>query len=54
MKQIANRSKAIVLVPLVLEPIEVQVALGAIPVEVRDVPVAVRVLPDRANVQNIF
>ncbi len=54
MKRIANRSKAIVLVPLVLKPTEVQVALGVIPVEVRNVPIAVRVLPDRANVQNIF
>ncbi|MBI2642408.1 MAG: hypothetical protein HYW97_00995 [Candidatus Wildermuthbacteria bacterium] len=53
MKQIANRGKTVVLVPLVLEPVEVQVPLVAIVPEFGDVPVAVRVLPGRANVQNI-
>lgn len=44
--------EAAVVIPVILEVIEVQVALRAIPIEARDAVVAIRVHPDR-NVQNI-
>jgi len=47
MRPTAERQKTIVRVPVVLEPIEVQVPPLAIPVEIRDVAVAIRVLPDQ-------
>jgi hypothetical protein len=45
MKRIAETRQAIVGVPIIAEPIEVQNPLLAIPVEARDVPVAIRVAP---------
>ena len=42
MKRLAG-DEAIVIVPVVVEPVEVQVPLVTVPVEVRDVEVAVRV-----------
>jgi hypothetical protein len=47
MKRVANGSESVDLVPVILEPIEVQVALTAVSVQIRDIAVAVRVLPDR-------
>ena len=45
MKRVSDSEEPIVVVPPVLEPVEVQVALRTVPVEVRDVPV-VEMLPD--------
>ena len=39
--------------PVVLDPVQVQVALRAVPVEVWNVAVAVPVLPNGTNVQSI-
>ena len=47
MKRVSDSGETVVLVPPVLEPVEVQVPLGAVPVEVRDVAVAIRIPPDR-------
>ena len=48
MKTLADGEEAIDVVPVVLVPVEVQVAIGAVPVEVGHVAVAVRVHPDGA------
>ncbi len=53
MKRVADCSETVVVVPLVAPPIEVQVALFGVPVEVRDVAVVVQVLPHGTNVRNI-
>ena len=45
---LANSEETIVLVPIVLEQVEVQVPLRAIVPEVRAVAIAVRILEDRA------
>ena len=47
-KRVSGTEQAFISVEVVLEPIEVQVPLVAVPVEVRDVPVAVAILPDRS------
>ena len=52
MKPVSYYSEPIVLVPVVLEPVEVQVAPAVIAVKIRDVAVVVPVLPDRTSVQN--
>ncbi len=44
---LADRQKTIVGVPVVVEPVEVEVPLGVVPVEVGNVAVAVLVLPDQ-------
>ena len=49
MKTIAETDETIVGVPVIVEPIEVQVPLVIVPVQVRDVAVAVRVLPERTG-----
>ena len=41
-------------IPIVLEPDEVQVALRIVPVKIRHVAVAIAVLPDRTNEQDII
>ena len=46
MKRFANGNEPAVLVPVILKPIKIQVALVAVPVQIRDVAVTVRVLPD--------
>ena len=46
-KRVSRAEKTIVGVPVILEPIEVEVPALAIPVEVRNIVVAIRVLPDR-------
>ncbi|HLC69675.1 MAG TPA: hypothetical protein VJH75_01360 [Patescibacteria group bacterium] len=48
MTELADGEEAAVLVPVVVEPVEVEVAPGAVPVEVGHVAVAVRVDPGRA------
>lgn len=53
MKIVANDSEPPVLIPVVLNPVEVQLTLRIVAVEVRDVAVTVRILPDRTSVQNI-
>ena len=45
MKRVSNCEEPIVVVPPVLEPVEVEVALVGVAPEIRDVPV-VEVLPD--------
>ena len=40
-QDLANGEEAIVRIPVVVEPIEVQVPLGIVPVEVRNVTVAI-------------
>ena len=47
MKRFSERDDAIVAVEIVLEPIEVQVPPVAVPVEVRNVQVAVAITPDK-------
>ena len=47
-KKVANGGKTPVLAPIVLKPIQVQVPLRRVLIEVRDVPIAEIVLPDRA------
>lgn len=53
MKRVSDREKTIVWIPVILEPIEVEVPLVAIVSGFGNVPVAVRILPDRTNVQDI-
>ena len=48
MKRVSGTEKAAVGVPVIVEPIEVEVPPVAIPVKIRDVPVTVAVLPDRS------
>lgn len=50
MKQVADGGEPVDLVPVVIDPVQVQVPLRAIPVEVRNVAVAVAVLPHGTNV----
>lgn len=45
MKRISDSGEAVVLIPLVLEPVEIEFALTIPLVEIRDIPVTVRVLP---------
>ncbi len=49
MKRIANGDEPTVLIPSVIKPVEVQVALRTTPIEVRAITVAVTILPDRTN-----
>lgn len=44
----ADGQKPVVLIPVVGKVVEVQVALGTVPVQDRDVGIAVRILPARA------
>ena len=46
MKRVADGSETTDVVPVIVDPVQVQLAVRIVPVEVRDVPVAVRVLPD--------
>ena len=50
-KRIADRGKPIVRVPPVAPPIQIQLALASVAVEIRDVAIAVRVLPHGTNVR---
>jgi len=50
---LANSEETIVLVPIVLEQVEVQVPLRAIVPEVRAVAIAVRILEDRAVMYDV-
>ena len=47
MKRISGTSQAIIGIEVVLEPVEVEIPALAVPVEVRDVQVAIMVPPDR-------
>lgn len=49
-KPISDGGKTIEAAPPVVNPAQTQVTLRIIPIEVRNVPVAVRVLPTRTNV----
>ena len=50
MKRLArNSEEATDRIEVIVGPVQVQVALGAIPVEIGHVPVAVRVLPTRTQ-----
>ena len=46
--KVTNGEEAIVRIPVVVEPIQIEVPLGVVPVEVRHVPVAID-LRDRAS-----
>lgn len=48
-KKVADGRKATVLIPLIVVPIQVEVPLVGVLVGIEDVPVAVRVHPDRAD-----
>ena len=54
MNVLAHSEKPVVLVPPVVEVVQVQVALVAVPVEVRDITIAVPVLPDRTFLCDIL
>ena len=54
MKRISDSEETTMLVPVILEPIEIELALAIPLVEIRNVPVAVRVPPPRTNMQNII
>ena len=49
MNVLANSQEPVVLVPPAVEVVQVQVALVAVPVEARHIPVAIPVLPDRTD-----
>ena len=53
MKRISDCGETAVLVPPVLSPVQVQVAIRTVPVQIGHIAVAIRVAPDR-NVQNII
>lgn len=48
MKRIADSTETANLVPVVLDPVQVQVAVRTVPVEIRDAAVTIQVLPDGA------
>lgn len=52
MKRVSNGEEAIVVVPPVLEPVEVEVALARVAPEVRDIPV-IEVLPDLYRISSV-
>ena len=54
MKRFADRGKTVDAAPVVLDPVQVQVALRTVPVKIGNVAVAIRVLPYGTNVQNII
>lgn len=54
MKIVADSGKAVVRVPPIVEPIEVELAPISAAPQVRHIAVAVRILPDRTNVQDII
>ena len=47
MKRVSDGREPIDLVPVVLDPVQVQVPLRAVPVEIGNVAVAIQVPPDR-------
>ena len=49
MKRLANGSETPVRVPRAVKPVQVQVALGAVLVEARNIAVVVPVLPNRTK-----
>ncbi len=53
MKRFADNRETTIVIPPVVDPVQVQIALRTVPVEVRAVAVAIRVLPDRTIVRNI-
>lgn len=44
----ANGEKAVIVIPLVIPVVQVEIALGVVPVEVRDHATVVGMNPDRA------
>jgi hypothetical protein len=52
MKRVPNDGETTIVVPVILDPIEVQLTLRIVPVEIRNIAVTIRVLPNRADVQN--
>lgn len=52
-KKVANGSKTAIVIPSVVDPIEIQIALGIVPVEIRAVAIAIRILPDRTIARDI-
>jgi len=52
MKRVSNCEEPVVIVPPVLEPVEVEVALARVAPEIRDVPI-VKVLPDLCRIPSM-
>ncbi len=52
MKKVADCRKPVVAVPVVVDPVQVEVALVVPVVEVRDIPVAIQITPDTHFVQS--
>lgn len=48
MKRVSDGGEPIILVPPVLEPVEIEVALAIVLPKFRDIPVAIAILPDRS------
>jgi hypothetical protein len=48
MKRLANGEKTTVLIPVIVEPVEVEVTLGTVLVEVRHIAIAAGINPRRA------
>lgn len=48
MNKLADSKKTVIVIPVVVKPIEVEVTLGVVPVEVGHVTITIRVNPGRA------
>lgn len=48
-ERLADSQESAVAVPVVADPVQVEVAFGVVPVEVGDMQVAIEVAPDRAT-----
>lgn len=46
MKRVSRPNETIIGIPVIVEPVEIEVPPPAIPVEIRDVTVTIGVLPD--------
>jgi hypothetical protein len=53
-KRFVDSRKTAVIIPVIVEPIKVGIALCIVPIEIKHVTIAIQVLPDRAIVQNII
>ncbi len=54
MKIVAGTDESTIGVEIVPEPIEVQIPTIAIPVQIRHIAIAISIMPDGTNVQNII
>lgn len=49
MKRFSDTCEPVVRIPVIVEPVQVQVPLAVVVPEIRNVPVAIPVLPDRTD-----